>query len=71
MSNSAKAKERRSKRSRTTKHQRAIIASTPTRIYSIDKKTKKAVVTIIPEEIAPVKQLSALEQRMAEMRGRL
>ncbi len=71
MSNSAKAKKRRSKRSRTTKHHRAVMAANPTRVITSGKRSKAEVIDHTPTKSAPIKQLSPIEQKMAEMRGRL
>ncbi len=71
MSNSAKAKERRSKRGRATKNQRAVMATNPTRVITSVKRSKAKVIDHTPTKSAPIEQLSAIEQKMAEMRDKL
>ncbi len=58
MSNSAKAKERRSKRGRATKHQRTVMAS-------------QHLGVIVQRPKRTTGGPSAIEQKMAEMRSRL
>ncbi len=63
MSNSPRAKLRRSRRSRATKHQRSIMASQPFGNMPIARRAKDT-------KSAPV-GLSPLEQRMQELRSKL
>jgi len=65
MSNSAKAKLRRSNRSRTTKHQRTVMASRHFGIVSNVKRTK------VSRSKSISGGLSAIEQKMKEMRSKL
>ncbi len=65
MSNSAKAKERRSRRGRATKHQRTRMASQHfDNVVSVRKAETKST------KRAP-SELSAIEQRMQEMKRKL
>ncbi len=65
VSNSAKAKERRSKRGRATKHQRTVMATQHFGDNTSVKRPEATGTKSIPGG------LSAIEKKMAEMRSRL
>jgi len=65
VSNSPRAKARRGKRGRATKHQRTTMSSQHFGAIMGAKKSEKKTAEALPDT------MSALQQKMEEMRGRL